>query len=174
MKILKNKDGSTSVLIIMFMVVLMMFGIAILSTTLSNQKLSEKKQEWVNDYYNLESKVALELAIVDHEIQSIKEAVALQAGDVQERTELFKNQLREMDSIIVEDGRYLLDFSVDAEYGEYSKYIDVRLEFALPNEEIDQETFLMEKNYTIVMYSETQDLFEYKDIEYGVPFAPEE
>lgn len=157
----------------MLMVVLMMFGIAILSTTLSNQKLSEKKQEWVNEYYSLETKVAEELAAIDHKVQSLKEEAVSKTQDGQTRTDYYQRALGEMALIVQEDGLYSLEFYVEETHGEYAKYIDVKLSLIIPNETADSKEFLKTKNYKIVMYSESQDLFEYEDIEYGVPFVPD-
>ncbi len=55
-KLLRNEEGSSSVLIVVMMVVLIVFGLAIFSTALSNMRLADKKIAWKNEYYQLESK----------------------------------------------------------------------------------------------------------------------
>jgi hypothetical protein len=52
--------------------------------------------------------------------------------------------------------------------------ITVQGEIIVPDNTVDTRTFLDTKNYEIVLYSESQELFEYKDIEFGVPYAPDE
>lgn len=153
---IRNKKGATSVLIILLMVVLMVFGLTILTTTLSNKNLSEKKQVWLNDYYQLESDVALSLAEIDFKMAEMKASVS-----TNDALEILYN---EQYTLYEFDGDYYYDFEVSDESGEYSKYIYVSL---LLNMDLDSK-----KNYDIVEYSETQDLFEYEDIQFGNPFFP--
>ncbi|MCH4890048.1 hypothetical protein EZV73_20885 [Acidaminobacter sp. JC074] len=152
-----NKKGATSVLIILLMVVLMVFGLTILTTTLSNQSLSEKKQTWLSEYYDLESYVAIELASIDQRLTDLKEAN-------QEET-LLQAYMDEFD-LIKEGDAYYYYFRVSEDAEENLKHIDVTLEIYLDKNQI--------KNYDIVDYSETQDLFEYEDIKFGNPFIPKD
>lgn len=171
MKILKNKEGSTSVLIIMLLVVLMMFGVAILTTTLSNESLSNKKVEWLQDYYQIESKVAFELADIDHQIQTIKEI--LYEKELEAYGTSYKQALEnEIDDIKMDQGKYYLDFEISEETSDYVKFIDVTIEFMLINDALSNDANLKAQNYEIISYYETQELFEYDDIRFGDPFAP--
>lgn len=162
-----NKNGATSVLIIMLMVVLMVFGLTILTTTLSNQSLSEKKQMWLVDYYTLEGEVALRLADIDHQIQSIKEETVKEM--TKDRLEIFKNKLSKLEL----DEDFSISFDVTEENDDYNKYIEVKLMLNMPDNNYTDEEFLMFSNYEIVKHSEVQDLFEYEDIKFGDPFAPD-
>lgn len=63
---LKNERGASSILVIIMMVVLLVFGLAILTTSLSNLRLSERKKDWLNEYYLLEGQVVAEVAAYDH------------------------------------------------------------------------------------------------------------
>lgn len=153
---LRNKQGATSVLIILLMVVLMVFGLTILTTTLSNKSLSEKKQEWLNDFYQLESDVALNLAEIDFQMTNMKETASSN-----DELGILVNEKYEVFDI---DGDYYYYFEVAEESGEYLKYIFVSLQL---NMDIEAK-----KNYDIVEYSETQDLFDYEDIQFGNPFIP--
>lgn len=170
MNILKNKKGSSSVLIIMLLVVLMMFGLAILTTTLSNKNLSTRKQEWINDYYKLESNVSIELAEFDNKLQNIKEESLKVDKD---RSESYKELLKkDIENIIIEEENYSLEIEVSEENGDYLKYIIVRVDIIVPDNSITNKEYLKEENYKITMYREMQDLFMYNDIEFGVPFFP--
>jgi len=172
MKILKNNDGSTSVLIIMLLVVLMMFGVAILTTTLSNESLSNKKVEWLQDYYRLESKVAFELAAIDTQVQLLKEKLYDQ--NLEAYATVYQQDLEsEIKDLIKDQGKYYLTFQISEDTGDYLKHIDVTIEFLLVNDELSKAVNLNSPNYEIISYYETQDLFEYDDIRFGNPYAPD-
>ncbi len=49
-----RKRGATSILVIIMMVVLLVLGLAILTTSLSGVRLAQKKQDWLQSYYKLE------------------------------------------------------------------------------------------------------------------------
>lgn len=155
-----NKKGATSVLIILLMVVLMVFGLTILTTTLSNRSLSDKKQDWLNEYYALEGEVALSLAGIDHQLEELK-SEARNSGQSLET--LYKEKL----DLIPREDAYILFLEVASEEEAANKYISVELELIL-------DTDVTRNNYKIVRYSETQDLFEYEDIKFGNPFFPNE
>lgn len=157
MKRLDNK-GATSVLIILLMVVLMVFGLTILTTTLSNKSLSEKKQVWLDDYYALEGHVALELAAIDQKLDDLKSQAKTSGQSIEN---LYKEHL---DLISDQDG-YKIVLEVASDTEDYKKYITVELELIM-------DASLDETNYRIIGYSETQDLFEYEDIKFGNPFFP--
>jgi sulfur relay (sulfurtransferase) DsrC/TusE family protein len=159
LKRLDNK-GATSVLIILLMVVLMVFGLTILTTTLSNKSLSEKKQVWLKDYYQLEADVALKLAEVDKQLDELKQEAKLGNLDL---VEVYQEKLE----IQEYNNRYYMNFDISEQSGDYLKHIMVELQLII-NKNIDA------KNYKIVKYSETQDLFEYEDIKFGNPFFPNE
>ena len=65
MKQINNDRGSSSILVIILMVVLMIFGISILTTSLSNMRLSEKKKSWISEYYQLEALSEERIARID-------------------------------------------------------------------------------------------------------------
>lgn len=54
-----RKKGATSILVIVLMVVLIVLGLAILTTSLSGVRLAQKKQNWLQSYYGLETQAAL-------------------------------------------------------------------------------------------------------------------
>ncbi len=78
----KHQEGSSSILVIILMVVMMVFGLAVLTTSLSNQRLAEKKQAWLHDYYNLEGLVEEKIGEIDHILLSVQdEAMNYMMGD---------------------------------------------------------------------------------------------
>ncbi|MBI9015537.1 MAG: hypothetical protein JEZ08_25185 [Clostridiales bacterium] len=171
-KILNNNQGATSVLIIMLLVVLMIFSLTILTTTLSNESLSDKKNEWLIDYYELESKVALSLAEIDHSIQNIKEETLVQSATSEKSSFMIELLEENLDGFMKEEGRYYFWVDVTEDSGDYLKYITVKAEIIIPENELNDKEYLTLENYRIVIYSESQDLFDYEDIEFGNPFAP--
>lgn len=52
---IKSEHGSSSVLVVMMMTVLLVFGLAIFSTALTNRKLVDKKTQWIVEYYQVEN-----------------------------------------------------------------------------------------------------------------------
>jgi len=173
MNLLRSKNGSSSVLIIMLLVVLMMFGLAIVSTSLSNKSLSDRKHTWMDDYYTLESNVALKLAEIDHKIQEVKEQALAEPLSNENRDKYYKELLKDsFDEILIFDDLYYLPFTVSDEQEDYKKHISVELNFVIPHNSLNDDQFLSALNYQIVLYNEIQDLFEYDDIEFGVPYAP--
>lgn len=177
-KILDNTQGATSVLIIMLLVVLMLLGLTILTTTLSNESLSEKKNEWLTDYYELESKVALSLADMDYSIQMIKEESLIQSvvhSFTSDKSSLMIELLEEnLGGVFKEDGRYYFWVDIAEDSGDYLKHITVKAEIIIPENKLNGKEYLALENYKIVIYSESQDLFDYEDIEFENPFLPGE
>lgn len=78
---IKNNQGATSVLVVVMMVVLIVFGLAVLTTSLANLRLADKKKQWLSEYYNLESLVAIEQSKVHQIIEDIRESVVLYVKD---------------------------------------------------------------------------------------------
>lgn len=62
---LNSEKGASSILVIIMMVVLLVFGLAVLTTSLSNVRLGDRKKAWLYDYYQLEGEGAKEIAAFD-------------------------------------------------------------------------------------------------------------
>lgn len=164
-----NKNGATSVLIIMLMVVLMVFGLTILTTTLSNDKLSSKKLAWLTDYYALEADAAIKLADMDESISALKAAAIVGSTDPS-RAERFKALLK---AELLADQELNVLLTASETQGDYLKYIDMTIACIVPSDTLTDELFLAADNYRLIKYQQTQDLFDYEDIQFGNPFAPE-
>ncbi len=63
--ILKDTRGASSILVIIMMVVLLVFGLAVLTTSLSNVRLGERKRAWLTEYYALEGVSESEMSKID-------------------------------------------------------------------------------------------------------------
>lgn len=55
LQFLKSNKGSSLVLIILLMVILLVFGVTAMMSSYTDLKLARKNAEWVKDYYNLSS-----------------------------------------------------------------------------------------------------------------------
>lgn len=64
-KSIEGSKGASSILVILMMVVLLVFGLAVLTTSLSNVRLGERKRAWLTEYYELEGASETEIAGVD-------------------------------------------------------------------------------------------------------------
>ncbi|MBN2793783.1 MAG: hypothetical protein JXR88_00150 [Clostridia bacterium] len=164
-----NNKGATSVLIIMMMVVLMVFGLTILTATLSSETLSDKKIDWLEEYYVLEADAAVALSNFDEALQGLKELVVESPKGDMTRSNYYKELINDQ----YEDFQHVF-ISVSKDQGDYQKYIDMDITCYIPSDTLSDEAFLTSNNFEINQYLQTQDLFEYKDIEFGVPYAPEQ
>jgi hypothetical protein len=64
-RVLADKKGATSVLVILMLLVLLVFGVAALTTALSSLRLGQKVSDWSDSYYCAESKAARCWAEID-------------------------------------------------------------------------------------------------------------
>lgn len=60
-----NQTGATSIFVMIFMVVLIVFGLAALTTSLAGLKLADKNHTWSKEYYLLEAEAEKEIALID-------------------------------------------------------------------------------------------------------------
>lgn len=65
-KPLFNESGSSSVLVIMIMLLLITFGVLAMMSSYSNLKIAQKHAQWTSDYYQLES-------IADSDLKSFEQ-----------------------------------------------------------------------------------------------------
>ena len=74
-KTLASKKGSSSILVIMLMVVLVVFGIAALTTALSNMRLGQKAAEYTDSWYAAEATASERFADVDKAVSATNGSV---------------------------------------------------------------------------------------------------
>lgn len=66
----KSRKGASSILVILLLVVLVVFGIAALTTALSNVRLGQKTAYWNDKYYTAEAKANKVYAEIDKAVAS--------------------------------------------------------------------------------------------------------
>lgn len=66
----KSRKGASSILVILLLVVLVVFGIAALTTALSNVRLGQKTADWNDKYYAAEAKANEVYAKIDKTVAS--------------------------------------------------------------------------------------------------------
>lgn len=69
-KILSSKKGASSIMVMLMLVVLVVFGIAALTTALSNMRLGQKVVDWNEKYYAAEMTANERYAMVDKAVAS--------------------------------------------------------------------------------------------------------
>ncbi len=158
----KSEQGSTSILVIILTVVLIILGLTILTTSLSNSRLAAKKQIWLSEYYQLEGLVADELADIDAILQQGKEEAVNSMS--QDRKALFSDELlaKGLDVTSIGEDSFI-SFEVYEEDKEVPKAIRVELKVILPENSVSDDLFLKERNYKVVKYIEQQEFFEFTD-----------
>jgi len=65
MKLMRSKKGASSILVILMLVVLVVFGVAALTTALSSVRLGQKVEDWNEKYYTAEAKANKVYAQID-------------------------------------------------------------------------------------------------------------
>lgn len=182
MKILKSDRGSTSILVVIFMIVLMIFGLSILTTAISNTKLAEKKREWLTNYYKLEEEVAFELKDIDIIINDIKrDSLENYNTDSNlKRSDFFyESLLQELPMLgydiyvseIDTEKVLMVNFDLKEDSGVIPKHIFVELKIIIPENELSEGDFIGLTNYEIKTHKEWQEPFEYKEsIKFEDPF----
>ncbi len=73
MMILKNEKGASSVLVILMMIVLVVFGLSALSSSLAGIRLSDRSFAWSEEYYVLESQAEKTLFEIDRILAKAEE-----------------------------------------------------------------------------------------------------
>lgn len=87
--ILMDDSGATSILVIIFMIVLLVFGMAALTTSLASYKLANKNVDYIYGYYQVEGLANQQMLVLDrfvsqaetNAVQSLKQ-LQLNAQDV--------------------------------------------------------------------------------------------
>lgn len=81
---LRNNKGAASVLVIVMMLVLVVFGLAMVTTALAQSRLSDSHETWVIDYYELEQEAQMMIADIDRILYQTEMEVVnyLKVGDI--------------------------------------------------------------------------------------------
>ncbi len=82
--ILSSKKGASSIMVMLMLIVLVVFGVAALTTALSNIRLGQKVQSWNAKYYAAEAEASERYAKIDKAVaQSFLEGPDI-AGSIKE------------------------------------------------------------------------------------------
>lgn len=162
---LKNNDGLTTVFVILLTVVLLMFGVGVITISLSSENLSEKKHEWVTSYYDLEKLMADELSETNLKLLALQSALK----DEEDFKTLYIESIKS--DFITFEKDDILYLELLADKGQ-EKYLMAELEILLPDGSESLNDFALKLPFKVVTYTEVQDLFDYEDIPYENPFIP--
>ncbi|NTV88801.1 MAG: hypothetical protein HGA22_00320 [Clostridiales bacterium] len=77
----KSNKGSSSVLVILIMITLVVFGLLVFMTTYSELKLAHKNGDWVKGYYSLDGKAEALTVKIDKCLKKAIEDSAYSEGD---------------------------------------------------------------------------------------------
>lgn len=75
LRILRSKRGSASVLVVLTLLMLLVFSVLGLVTSLSDYKLAQKNGEWQQTYYLFETEANRYLSVLDAEVVGIGEQI---------------------------------------------------------------------------------------------------
>lgn len=80
----RDNKGAASVLVIVMMLVLVVFGLAMVTTALAQSRLSQSHETWVADYYELEKDAQAMIAEIDRVLYQTEMEVVnyLKVGDI--------------------------------------------------------------------------------------------
>lgn len=189
MQLLKKEQGATSIFVMILMVVLIVFGLAALTTSLASLKLSNKNSLWTKEYYLLESKAEEYVAKIDQRlIKAEKVARDVATAKDQFNNEYYNNVLTNIQKlaeevndieVYIEDAHFEewiaegsksinLSFIVKESKEAYPKNITVDMEILLPD--YDVLTNMNQSRFKINRWQEWQNAFEYdQDINFENP-----
>ncbi len=154
-QLINKEDGASSVLIVVMMVVLIVFGLAIFSTALSNMRLADKKIAWKNEYYQLESNANGVIASIFNKVDEINAKRIDVATGFSEIDQILSEACSEREILYREDGRpNQITFNVADATGH--KNIAIALE-------IDSNSDDDALKIRIIKFKEWQEHFEIDD-----------
>jgi len=183
-RMLRSERGSTSILVVIFMIVLMIFGLSILTTSISNTRLAEKKRVWLSEYYLLEGYTARELAMLDNIITKNKNETVTDLEnsliDEDARSQVYIKKIIED----LENQGYwvsLLESELEKELvvyleikendSEIPKHLSLDLKLIIPDDLLSDDDFLNNANFEIAGHTEWQKPFDFEEsIKFEDPF----
>lgn len=122
LEISKDYRGATSVLVVVIMLVLMMFGLAALTTAVAGRRLTDKNLSMTQEYYQLEGQaVKCHAKILSAIRRGGQEAIKKEIVDFQEVKKAIQLERRSGKDV------WQIDYEVK---GEEEKRIEVQLEIA--------------------------------------------
>ncbi len=194
----KNQRGASSILVIILMVVLLVFGLAVLTTTLSNVRLGESKRAWLQDYYTLEALGEEQIAFYD----TLLLEAALEARDrvshvttAESDSQFYKmaytniymelvndklyNLMDDSENIILtwldpDPSAYMpmaLTFSVELPDSDYSKYLQITMGILGAYDDNLSDDLVFNERYVLTRHTQQQSTYLLDEsIEFDDPF----
>lgn len=128
-----SRKGASSILVILLLVVLVVFGIAALTTALSNVRLGQKTADWNDKYYTAEAKANEVYAEIDKAIESCL--------DETRDTEELSSNIDQLDCDIETDNSNNEKLTFSYEVWEEDVGISVILSYNIAEKSFDIEQF---------------------------------
>lgn len=120
--------------VVLLTVVLLLFGVGVLTITLSNENLAERKQAWIHEYYNLEGQMAEEFSKVYMTLKAIQDTLE----DSDHLLEDYKNQIQNNYEVSIEKDHHYISLEVP-ESGDH--FLRAKLEITMPSAAMSYEEF---------------------------------
>lgn len=176
-----SEKGASSVLVILLMVILLSLGVAILTSSISNERLALKKKDWLNDYYSLEAQSETIISEIDSILIDAQNSTNFENSDNLDTNEYMTNVLRSLDDYsqlygsnvtnfdpmedmtyhrIVSDNSLIIEFDTKID-GEYPKHLKMELRVNNPYVDLSYDENDIFNRYDIVSSIEWQSTFEY-------------
>ncbi len=162
---LQNNRGATSVLIMIMMIILMVFGVAALTTSVASRKLAQKNAGWLKDYYALQGEAEVLHA-------RLVEALNLEeAGDDLDEVESALHQfLKEhancsFEKTDREDQPFIIDMNVQEEGKEIPK--NIQMKFLLLKEEGQYRLRIVKRTQYQAEIFDPEDELHFSDVQFS-------
>lgn len=154
---LQNNRGATSVLIMIMMIILMVFGVAALTTSAASRKLARKNAMWLTEYYGLQGRAqtayayldeALNLAAAGDDIDRIEATLnhflrksanfSFQKTDIEKEPFIINMKVKELDKEIPKEIQmcFILRKSGDRYYLKTTKWLQYQADIFNPDDEL--------------------------------------
>ena len=163
---INNKKGITSVFVVLLTLVLLLFGVGVLTITRSNENLAQRKQGWINEYYSLEGQMAEEFSKLYRDLKTIQKNLEGSNNFLED----YKHEIQNNYAISIEKDRHYIHLEVP-EKGDH--YLRAKLEIIMPKFNLSFDEFFQASPLKLVSYQEKQGVFDYEDIPFENPFIPE-
>jgi hypothetical protein len=173
---IRKEEGATSIFVITLMVVLIVFGLAALTTSLASLKLSNKNTLWIKEYYALEGEAERLLSIIDGTLIGVADEAKSASNENKDQyvdiyyekvwSNLFKLSEAFPEIHILKE-KNQVTYTVKEKKDAYPKNITVVLDILEPS---TNNTETNHQRFAILQWKEWQNQFEYdQDIDFENP-----
>lgn len=173
---IKQEEGATSIFVIILMVVLIVFGLAALTTSLASLKLSNKNTLWIKEYYALEGEAERLLSVIDDAlIDATDKAKSTSDGNREQYLDIYNEKVwsslfelsETYPEIQIFTEQNYVTYTVKEKKDAYPKNITVVLNILEPPTDNPEKNH---QRFAILQWKEWQNQFEYdQDIDFENP-----